>query len=74
VPALNQSDAHRNATFRFLSLFLLYLPTPALAQDAKLIEAAKKEDRLVLSGTMQPDIFDLLQRAFLKKTGITVDC
>jgi hypothetical protein len=39
-----------------------------------MIEAAKKEDRLVLSGTMQTDIFDLLQRAFLKKTGITVDC
>jgi UDP-N-acetylmuramoylalanine--D-glutamate ligase len=37
------------------------------------MEAAKKEGRVVLYGTMQTDIFDLLQKAFHKKTGITID-
>jgi iron(III) transport system substrate-binding protein len=46
---------------------------PSSAQDAKVIEAAKKEGRLVLYGTMQTDIFELLQKAFQKKTGITID-
>lgn len=46
---------------------------PALAQDAKLIEAGRKEGRLVLYGTMQTDIFELLHKAFQKKTGIAVD-
>ena len=61
------------AILGFLFLSLLYLPSPALAQDAKLIEAAKKEGRLVVYGTMQTDIFELLQKSFQKKTGITVD-
>jgi iron(III) transport system substrate-binding protein len=54
-------------------LVLLVLGAPASAQDAKLIEAAKKEGRLVLYGTMQTDIFELLNTAFQKKTGITVE-
>src|ERR671914_265044 len=59
---------------RILTLLVLFGVThPVLAQDAQLIEAAKKEGRLVLYGTMQTDIFDLLQKAFQKKTGITVD-
>lgn len=45
----------------------------AFAQDAKLIEAAKKEGKLVVYGTMQSDIFDLLQKGFQKKTGIAID-
>ena len=60
-------------TLRLLCFSLLYLASPALAQDAKLIEAAKKEGRLVVYGTMQTDIFELLQKSFQKKTGITVD-
>ena len=47
--------------------------TTAFAQDAKQIEAAKKDGKLVVYGTMQSDIFELLQKAFHKKTGITVD-
>jgi len=53
-------------------LYLCWL-APAFAQDAKQVEAAKKEGRLVLYGTMQTDIFELLQKAFQKKTGITID-
>ena len=57
----------------FILLIALTVVPDVLAQDAKLIEAAKKEGKLVLYGTMQNDIFELLQSAFLKKTGITID-
>src|SRR5215204_4545337 len=46
-------------TMMFITLLLLWSIVPAaFAQDAKLIEAAKKEGRLVLYGTMQTDIFE----------------
>jgi iron(III) transport system substrate-binding protein len=54
-------------------LALLSVASPAFSQDASLSEAAKKDGRLVLYGTMQSDTFELLQRAFQKKTGIAVD-
>jgi iron(III) transport system substrate-binding protein len=54
-------------------LVVLASVTPAFAQDARSIDAGKKDGKLVLYGTMQTDIFDLLQKAFQKKTGITVD-
>jgi len=54
-------------------LTALRIVSPAFAQDAKQIETAKKDGKLVLYGTMQSDIFDLLQKAFHKKTGIVVD-
>ena len=61
-------------SLRMIALLVLWSTVPAaFAQDAKLIEAAKKEGRLVLYGTMQTDIFELLQKSFQKKTGITVD-
>ena len=50
---------------RVIALLILWSIVPAaFAQDAKLIEAAKKEGRLVLYGTMQTDIFELLQKSF----------
>jgi iron(III) transport system substrate-binding protein len=59
---------------RVVALLILWSVVPAaFAQDAKLIEAAKKEGRLVLYGTMQTDIFELLHKSFQKKTGITID-
>lgn len=54
-------------------LLVLIIAPPAIAQDAKLLEAARKEGKLVVYGTMQNDIFELLQSAFLKKTGIAID-
>jgi len=54
-------------------LIALYAFSRAFAQDTKIIEAAKKEGRIVLYGTMQSDIFEQLQKAFQKKTGITID-
>ncbi len=59
---------------RVIALLILCSIVPAaFAQDTKLIEAAKKEGRLVLYGTMQTDIFELLHKSFQKKTGITID-
>jgi iron(III) transport system substrate-binding protein len=59
---------------RIIALLVLWSIVPAaFAQDSKLIEAAKKEGRLVLYGTMQTDIFELLQKSFQKKTGIAID-
>jgi iron(III) transport system substrate-binding protein len=54
-------------------IFAFCVAAPSFAQDAKQIEAAKKDGKLVLYGTMQSDIFELLQKSFFKKTGITVD-
>ena len=58
--------------YLFISLLLLFT-NAAFAQDAKLIEAAKKDGKLIVYGTMQSDIFDLLQKSFHKKTGIAID-
>ena len=55
----------------FITLLLDFRSAPA--QDAKLIEAARKDGKLVVYGTMQSDIFEPLQKIFQKKTGITVD-
>jgi len=54
-------------------IFAFCVAAPSFAQDAKQIEAAKKDGRLVVYGTMQTDIFELLQKSFQKKTGITID-
>ena len=43
------------------------------AQDTKLIEAARKDSKVIVYGTMQSDIFEPLQKLFQKKTGLTVD-
>src|SRR6266576_1735916 len=46
----------------------------ALAQDSKLIEAAKKEGgRMVVYGSLKNDTMDLISAAFKKKTGLDVD-
>jgi len=57
----------------FILVTVLCSAAPSFAQDARLIEAAKQDGRVVLYGTMQSDIFDLLQKAFHKRTGITID-
>ena len=47
---------------------------PAIAQDAKLIELAKKEGgRVVVYGSIENDTMDLIAAAFKKKTGLEVD-
>jgi iron(III) transport system substrate-binding protein len=45
-----------------------------LAQDTKLVEAAKKEGgRVVVYGSLENDTVDLITAAFKKKTGLDVD-
>ena len=56
-----------------LVLVSLLLATPATAEDAKLIAEGRKEGRVVIYGSMETDIFEGIQKAFEKKTGIKVD-
>ena len=46
----------------------------AYAQDAKLVDAAKKEGgKVVVYGSLENDTMDLISAAFKKKTGLEVD-
>src|SRR5215831_10423226 len=50
------------------------LPVSGLAQDAKLVDAAKKEGgKVVVYGSLENDTMDLISAAFKKKTGLDVD-
>ena len=61
-------------TLAILALSLLVWHSDARAQDAKLIEAAKKEGgKVVVYGSLENDTMDLLSAAFKKKTGLEVD-
>jgi iron(III) transport system substrate-binding protein len=47
---------------------------PAAAQDARLLDAAKKEGgKVVIYGSLESNIVDAVVEAFNKKTGLTVD-
>jgi iron(III) transport system substrate-binding protein len=55
-------------------LFAMIVPTPSSAQDAKLIEAAKKEGgRVVAYGSLENTAIDPIIEAFEKKTAIKVE-
>jgi len=56
----------------FIFLFVLFIDA-AFAQDAKLVAEGKKEGKVVIYGSMETDIFEGVQQAFEKKTGIKVD-
>jgi iron(III) transport system substrate-binding protein len=52
----------------------LFFAVSALGQDAKLIDAAKKEGgKVVVYGSIESETIDLIKKAFQKKTGIEVD-
>jgi len=55
------------------ALFFLTFVTNSFAQDAKLIAEGKKDGKVVVYGSMETDVFEGIQRAFEKKTGITVE-
>jgi len=59
-----------NSLLFFITLTLVH---SAFAQDAKLVAEAKKEGKVVIYGSMETDIFEGVQQAFEKKTGIKVD-
>lgn len=55
-------------------LIAALIPTLALAQDAKLIEAAKKEGgKIIAYGSMETNTAEPIIEAFTKKTGLQVE-
>lgn len=53
---------------------IMCFAAPASAQDAKLVEAAKKEGgKVVVYGSIENDTMDLIAAAFKKRTGLEVD-
>ena len=56
-----------------LVVLSLFFASAVFAQDAKLIAEGKKEGKVVIYGSMEQDIFEGVQQAFEKKTGITVE-
>jgi iron(III) transport system substrate-binding protein len=54
-------------------LAVLFTPVAAFAQDAKLIEAGKKEGKVVVYGSLESDTTGTIKSAFEKKTGIEVE-
>ena len=58
----------------FYILFAFFSANQLAAQDAKLIEAAKKEGgKVIVYGSIENDTMDLISAAFKKKTGLDVD-
>jgi iron(III) transport system substrate-binding protein len=57
-----------------LLLLVIALAAELLAQDTKLVEAAKKEGgRVVVYGSIENDTMDLISAAFKKKTGLDTE-
>ncbi len=57
-----------------LAWLFAFLAPSAFGQDAKLIEAAKKEGgKIVAYGSLEADTMDAIKEAFEKKTGLTMD-
>jgi iron(III) transport system substrate-binding protein len=55
-------------------LFVLLLASTAIAQDVKLIEAAKKESGAIVAyGSLESNTVEPIVEAFKKKTGLTVE-
>jgi iron(III) transport system substrate-binding protein len=58
----------------FATLLALLSTGSVLAQDAKLVDAAKKEGgKVVVYGSLENDTMDLISASFKKKTGLDVD-
>ena len=51
----------------------LFVATPVYSQSASLIEAGKKEGKIVIYGSLESDSADTVFNVFKKKTGIDVD-
>ncbi|MBI4522809.1 MAG: extracellular solute-binding protein [Deltaproteobacteria bacterium] len=54
-------------------IFALFLAVPVLGQEAKLVEAGKKEGKVVIYGSLESDTTEAIGKAFQKKTGIPVE-
>jgi iron(III) transport system substrate-binding protein len=61
-------------TIALLLGLMIWVPGALLAQDAKLLDAAKKEGgKVVVYGSLENDTMDLIAAALKKKTGLEVD-
>ena len=58
--------------FAVLAL-LIFAAGTSFGQDAKLIEAGKKEGKVVIYGSLESDTMDAVSKAFQKKIGIEVE-
>ncbi|HEY6197091.1 MAG TPA: extracellular solute-binding protein [Candidatus Binatia bacterium] len=63
------------SVYALIGLYIVLLGgASAFAQDAKLVEAAKKEGgRVVVYGSLEADTADAVRKAFEKKTGLAMD-
>ena len=58
----------------FLASLFFFAALSAFSQDARLIQAAKKEGgKVVVYGSLEADTVEAVQKAFQKKTGIEMD-
>jgi iron(III) transport system substrate-binding protein len=65
---------HRKLALCFSVLAIaLFATAPARGQDAKLIEAAKKEGKVVVYGSLESDTTDTITKSFTQKTGLAVE-
>lgn len=63
-----------NALKLFVACLVIFRLTPVYPQDAKLIEAAKKEGgKVVVYGSLEADTTDAVRKAFEKKTGLSLE-
>jgi len=63
-----------NFRLSFVLASAFYSTGPLFAQDAKLIDAAKKEGgKVVVYGSLENDTMDLISAAFKKRTGLDVE-
>ncbi|MBI4523531.1 MAG: extracellular solute-binding protein [Deltaproteobacteria bacterium] len=62
----------RNSRFVLLMGLVFFIAAPASAQDATLLEAAKKDGQIVAYGSLESDVEAAISKAFRKKTGIEV--
>jgi iron(III) transport system substrate-binding protein len=61
------------AALTSLLLSLLFVSAGAHGQSAKLIQAAKKEGKAVIYGSLESDTMDVIVQGFKKKTGIDAE-
>ena len=53
--------------------FAMFFTAPAQGQDAKLIQAAKKDGKVVIYGSLESDTVEAIKQPFQKKYGIEVE-
>ena len=61
------------SSFAAFAAGILLMAAPAFSQNAKLVEAGKKEGKVAIYGSLESDTADAVFALFKKKTGIEVD-